>query len=130
MKSISLRLQKETLKEAESLLDLFDGISMGCNLQILFCASLKFHSIARLCNEILPYTKRNLASFRSISYRRTSLLTILDIDRNQYFNDAIKFYNQHKKRIILIEQLKRESAIVAEDSMTVLHEFEQISNDL
>ncbi|HHH50258.1 MAG TPA: hypothetical protein ENK52_04690 [Saprospiraceae bacterium] len=48
--------------------------------------------------------------------------------RNRYINEAIAYYNQLQKRMLLEKKLKKESELVKEDSMTVLHEFENIDN--
>lgn len=53
-----------------------------------------------------------------------NLVSILKKSRNRYINDAIDHYNKHQKRIMLEEQLKRESEIVHRDSMQVLKDFE------
>ncbi len=48
--------------------------------------------------------------------------------RNRYINEAIAYYNQLQKRMLLEKKLKKESELVKEDSMAVLHEFENIDN--
>lgn len=53
-----------------------------------------------------------------------NLVSILKKSRNRYINDAIDHYNKYQKRIMLEEQLKRESEIVHKDSMQVLKDFE------
>ncbi|MEM1324810.1 MAG: hypothetical protein AAGI23_02590 [Bacteroidota bacterium] len=58
------------------------------------------------------------------------LLQEIPVSRNGYFNEAIAFYNKHKKRILLEEQFKRESEIVRKDSLEVLEEFEQLEDEL
>ena len=50
--------------------------------------------------------------------------------RNSYFNEAINFYNQLWKRKLLKRTLARESALVASDSLEVLHSFEEIEDKL
>ena len=57
------------------------------------------------------------------------LLKFLEKSRNKYINEAIEFYNQHHKRKLLAEQLKRESKLISKDSMIVLKEFEKLEND-
>jgi hypothetical protein len=57
-----------------------------------------------------------------------SLLESLQISRNKYINEAIAFYNDYQKRKLLEETLRKESAIVAKDSMAVLEEFEAITD--
>lgn len=46
--------------------------------------------------------------------------------RNRYINEAVSYYNKIQNRIILGEILENESKLVAEDSMSVLKEFEAI----
>ena len=46
--------------------------------------------------------------------------------RNRYINEAIAYYNQLQKRMLLEKKLKKESELVKEDSLAVLHEFENI----
>ena len=46
--------------------------------------------------------------------------------RNRYINDAIEYYNKVQKRRILESQLERESALVKNDSINVLKDFEKI----
>jgi hypothetical protein len=50
--------------------------------------------------------------------------------RNAYINDAIHFYNKLFARKMLKSQLLKESAMVAEDSMAVLSEFEKFEEGL
>ena len=50
--------------------------------------------------------------------------------RNAYINDAIHFYNRLFTRKMLKSQLRKESAMVAEDSSAVLNEFEKFEEDL
>ncbi|MCF8371973.1 MAG: hypothetical protein K9H64_10145 [Bacteroidales bacterium] len=46
--------------------------------------------------------------------------------RNRYINEAIDYYNRVQKRLILEKKLKKESALVRQNSMDVLKEFEEI----
>ena len=50
--------------------------------------------------------------------------------RNAYINEAIHFYNRLFTRKALKNQLQKESAMVAEDSMAVLDEFEKFEEGL
>ena len=59
-----------------------------------------------------------------------SLLEHLKTSRNNYFNEAIKFYNQYQKRKLIEEQLIYESKLVADDSMEILKELENIEDEL
>jgi len=46
--------------------------------------------------------------------------------RNRYINEALDFYNKVQKRRILASKLEKESKLVNEESIRVLHEFEII----
>jgi hypothetical protein len=48
--------------------------------------------------------------------------------RNRYINEALAFYNKQNQRNLLEKKLKIESEIVAEDSMNVLKDFEEIEH--
>jgi predicted transcriptional regulator len=50
--------------------------------------------------------------------------------RNAYINEAIHFYNKLFARKILKDQLLKESALVARESMAVLEEFEEFEENL
>ena len=58
-----------------------------------------------------------------------SLLKHLSTSRNKYINEAIEFYNQHQKRRLIEEQLAKESKLISEDSLDILHEFEQLEDE-
>ncbi len=49
--------------------------------------------------------------------------------RNRYINEALDYYNKVQKRKLLASKLEKESKLVKEDSMKVLHEFEMIDNE-
>lgn len=46
--------------------------------------------------------------------------------RNRYINEAVDLYNQFNKRKLLKNQLVKESALTATDSMEALQEFEKL----
>lgn len=46
--------------------------------------------------------------------------------RNRYINDALEYYNHVQKRNMLEKQLKKESDLVKDDSISVLKDFEDI----
>ena len=46
--------------------------------------------------------------------------------RNRYINEAIDYYNQLQRRLMIEKRLKKESALVKDDSISVLKEFEEI----
>jgi hypothetical protein len=46
--------------------------------------------------------------------------------RNRYINEALDFYNKFQKRKLLASQLEKESKLVKNESLAVLHEFEMI----
>jgi predicted transcriptional regulator len=62
----------------------------------------------------------------SIFRETESILTRIKKPRNRYINEAIEYYNRVQRRLILETRLKKESALVKNDSMNVLKEFEGI----
>ena len=62
----------------------------------------------------------------SIFTETEKLIAQLGKARNRYINEAIDHYNKLQKRYILEEKLRKESAIVKEDSMNILKDFEEI----
>ena len=54
------------------------------------------------------------------------ILSSINKSRNRYINEAIAFYNKEHLRRILEQKLKNESALVQEDSLSVLKDFEDI----
>jgi metal-responsive CopG/Arc/MetJ family transcriptional regulator len=57
------------------------------------------------------------------------ILKNVQVSRNKYINEAIEYYNALQDRCLLEKQLLQESAMVSEDSMAVLHEFEAIEDE-
>jgi len=49
--------------------------------------------------------------------------------RNRYINEAIDYYNKMQQRRLLKKMLEKESALVKEDSMKVLKEFESLDHE-
>lgn len=54
------------------------------------------------------------------------ILSKIKKPRNRYINEAIEYYNKIQRRKILESKLKKESALVKDESMSVLNEFEGI----
>ena len=54
----------------------------------------------------------------------------LNIPRNAYINKAVDFYTKIQNRNILKEQLLTESQIVAQNSLSVLKEFEMLEEEI
>ena len=50
--------------------------------------------------------------------------------RNTYFNEAINLYNKLWKRKLLKKALRAESALVKDESLFVLEEFEKLEDEL
>jgi len=50
--------------------------------------------------------------------------------RNAYYNEAINLYNKLWKRKLIKKALAEESALVKDESLIVLEEFEQIEDEL
>jgi len=62
----------------------------------------------------------------SIFGETEKILSRIKKTRNRYINDALDYYNRHQRRILLGEKLRSESALVKEESLSVLNEFERI----
>lgn len=62
----------------------------------------------------------------SIFGETEKILAEIKKPRNRYINEAIEFYNKVQYQQLLEEKLKKESNLVKEDSMRMLHEFEKI----
>ena len=62
----------------------------------------------------------------SIFGETEKILSRMKKPRNRYINEAIEFYNQFQRRLIIEKRLKKESELVKKDSMSVLKEFEEI----
>jgi predicted transcriptional regulator len=54
------------------------------------------------------------------------ILDTINIPRNRYINEALAHYNTMQRNKILEEKLRKESALVQKDSLTVLEEFENL----
>ena len=57
-----------------------------------------------------------------------NILSRIKKPRNRYINEAVEFYNKYQKRQILEKRLRSESALVMEESMNILKEFEEVEN--
>ncbi len=64
----------------------------------------------------------------SIFGETEKILSRMKKPRNRYINEAIDYYNQIQRRLIIEKRLKRESELVKKDSMYILSEFEEIEN--
>ena len=62
----------------------------------------------------------------SIFRETEKILSRMKKPRNRYINEAIDYYNQLQRRLIIEKRLKKESVLVKDDSMSVLKEFEEI----
>jgi hypothetical protein len=54
------------------------------------------------------------------------IVAMMKKPRNRYLNEAIDFYNKHQQRMILEHKIQYESEAVRENSMKILHDFEDI----
>ena len=54
----------------------------------------------------------------------------LNIPRNAYINKAVDLYTKIQNRKLIKEQLLWESEIVAENSLSVLREFEMMEDEI
>jgi len=62
----------------------------------------------------------------SIFGETEKILSRMKKSRNRYINEALDYYNRLQRRLIIEKRLKKESALVKDDSMSVLKEFEEI----
>jgi hypothetical protein len=46
--------------------------------------------------------------------------------RNRYINEALDFYNKIQKRKLIAFKLEKESKLLKDESLLVLHEFETL----
>jgi predicted transcriptional regulator len=49
--------------------------------------------------------------------------------RNRYINEALNHYNKMQRKRMLARQIEMESGLVAQDSMIVLNEFEEMEDE-
>jgi predicted transcriptional regulator len=62
-------------------------------------------------------------------FSETEMLAgVLKKNRNAYMNEALAFYNRYQRRRLLADQLRLESAMVADSSSEVLTEFELLED--
>jgi hypothetical protein len=54
------------------------------------------------------------------------ILSKLKKPRNRYINEALGYYNKIQRRKILENKLKKESALVKDESLSVLNDFEEV----
>ena len=54
------------------------------------------------------------------------ILSRIKKPRNRYINEALEYYNRLQRRLILEKKLQTESALVKNESMSVLAEFEEV----
>lgn len=65
----------------------------------------------------------------SIFGETEEILKTIKKPRNRYINEAIEFYNNFQKRKLIEAQLRKESVLVAKNSMKILSEFEIFENE-
>jgi hypothetical protein len=58
-----------------------------------------------------------------------NILDSIKKPRNRYINEAIAFYNKVNKKSLLAKKLKIESELVADNSLEVLKDFEDLEYD-
>ena len=54
------------------------------------------------------------------------ILKQVKMPRNTYINKALDYFNEYNRRSLLKKSLLKESKMVGEESMLVLHEFEAL----
>ncbi|MEI8117527.1 MAG: hypothetical protein WCH03_08305 [Flavobacteriia bacterium] len=56
------------------------------------------------------------------------LLAKIQKTRNRYINEALEYYNQIQKKKLIEQLLITDSKMVSDESMKVLHEFENFED--
>jgi len=56
------------------------------------------------------------------------LLAKIQKTRNRYINEALEYYNQIQKKKLIEQLLITDSKLVSDESMKVLHEFENFED--
>jgi hypothetical protein len=56
------------------------------------------------------------------------LLAKIKKTRNRYINEALEYYNQIQKKKLIEQLLITDSKLVSDESMKVLHEFENFED--
>ena len=56
------------------------------------------------------------------------LLDKIQKTRNRYINEALHYYNQIQKKKLIEQMLIQDSKLVSEESIKVLHEFENLED--
>jgi hypothetical protein len=56
------------------------------------------------------------------------LLEKIQKTRNRYINEALEYYNQIQKKKLIEQLLIADSKLVSDESMKVLHEFENLED--
>ncbi len=62
----------------------------------------------------------------SVFTETENVISQIKKSRNRYINDALDYYNKIQKRKLLASKLEKESKLVKDDSLNILHEFEMI----
>ncbi len=62
----------------------------------------------------------------SIFVETENILSMIKKPRNRYINEALEYYNKIQRRKFLESKLRKESALVKDESLSVLNEFEEI----
>jgi hypothetical protein len=63
----------------------------------------------------------------SVFSETEQLITHIKKSRNRYINEALDYYNKLQRRKLLAAKLEKESKLVEDESLRVLHEFERIA---
>lgn len=64
----------------------------------------------------------------SVFEETEQLLDKIQKTRNRYINEALHYYNQIQKKKLIEQMLVQDSKLVSNESMKVLHEFENLED--
>ncbi len=65
----------------------------------------------------------------SVFEETEQLLDKIQKTRNRYINEALQYYNQIQKKKLIEQLLIMDSKLVSDESMKVLHEFENLEDN-
>jgi hypothetical protein len=64
----------------------------------------------------------------SVFEETEQLLDKIQKTRNRYINEALQYYNQIQKKKLIEQMLVQDSKLVSNESMKILHEFENLED--
>lgn len=94
------------------------------NIHLYTCGIYYLYIPLRNKNKIMKTVSLKIDD--SIFGETEVILSKIKKPRNRYINEALEYYNRIQRRKILESKLKKESALVKAESLSVLNEFEEV----